>query len=214
MKRRPGQIRFFLLGILFSLIAIPAISRQAITKDPIDEKIKSGLVKRLKTDNSKLICDTVDQQFLRKGSIDYRTNSLLKELTKRHRLAVRIYSGYESNRQMSRETPPNFPSISAHFDGLAFDIFYADGIDLGWQIGSNIQNQKKARDKIHQILNEIYSLSRRNRNLRPTQMFVYRFEDAVVFAKDLNELYGPPEGRGLMGLGYGPYFWDRIHVGY
>jgi len=212
------------LGLLMMIIIVSQQGKgltgsdQNLYRDPADEKIKVDLKKIWsKKSPPRLIVDKRDQQVLRDGEEDVRVLRLLNELKKRHILAVRIESGYDNYGALSRESDPGWQSISPHSRGRvqAFDIFWADGVEVGWQAETAKVKRQKSQDKIRQILKEILMIGRKNSYYLPTQICVYRRTDIQTFSREARELYGgyPPE-TGLRGMMTGSRYWDRIHIGY
>lgn len=186
-------------------------------RDQIDESIKSDLKKLWQKSKSRnLILKQEDLDYVKNYDADRRVVATLAKLSETHTLAVRMKIGYQNERcWVSRESSPSFgPNISAHFTAQAFDIFYADGVEIAWQVSNDSGKRLKARNKIRQLLKEILAIGRRDNNLLPTQMMIYSWDDVNVFATDLNRFYGPASGRGNSGMWANDRMWDRIHIGY
>jgi len=217
-KRAP-VILFLAVGLLAGLAGRVYSVQSSIYKDAVDEKIKAGLKKIWsQKKHPKLIMDKIDHQCFKRGDDDRRVRAMLKELTDRkytHTLAVRVKSGYPDDYSPCRESDPGWYSISAHSTAQAFDIFYADGVEIAWQIDKNPAKRKKAQAKIRQILKEVFAIGRTNDDLLPNQILSCRREDILAFRQDANALYGgyPPD-TGLRGMMSGDRYWDRIHIGY
>lgn len=193
---------------------------QSPYRDPVDEKIKVELKKVWSRAKSPCyILDKVDQQCFKNGEEDIRVLTVLKELTNKHRhiLAVRVKSGYDTNGAISRESDPGWTNYSPHGRGRAqaFDIFYADKVDISWQVSDDPVKRKKAKDKIRQLMKQMLDIGLRKRDFSPTQLCVYEREDIMAFQKEAHQLYGgyPPQ-TGLLGMMSGDRYWDRIHVGF
>ncbi len=187
-------------------------------KDSTDIAIKADLKKRWKkTKSPQYILDDYDRRCFQSGQEDIRVLKMLEELTKNkgHILAVRVKSGHPKYDSMSRESDPGWQNISPHSTAQAFDIFYADKVEIGWQASKDGEVRYKAEKKIRQLMKEILEIGRRNSNLLPTQLCVYKKGDILAFNQEAQALYGgyPPD-TGLRGMMVGDRYWDRIHVGY
>jgi len=206
--------------------------RPTLYKDPIDEQIKKesksawegwlALNLLIRDPSVKKICiftTTKDREYLKKGEIDARVSKLLVQLAHHgHRLVVRIKDGYDEAHPYSRETaypPGTEPNISAHYTGQAVDIFIADGVEIADQVSDDPLKQSRARNKIRQIIQEVFALGTKNQELLPSQILIYRPQDVRFFAQDVLRLYGASRAeRGFEGLFAHQRFWDRIHIGY
>lgn len=190
-----------------------------LDKDSVDEAIKADLKKAWrKAKSATYIVDSDDRQYFQSGKEDIRVLRMLEELTKNkgHILAVRVKSGYHtSGYSVSRESDPGWNNESSHYTAQAFDIFYADGVEIGWQATTDSVARQKAQSKIRQLMKEILEFGSRNSSYLPTQLCVYKRDDIMAFSKEARMLYGgyPPE-TGLRGMMTGDRYWDRIHVGY
>lgn len=214
----------WLIIVLFLLAGIGLSYSQSgnrnLYRDQIDEKIKAELKKSWsKKKTPGYVLDKVDQQCFQNGEEDRRVLAMLGELTKsrKHILAVRVESGYNTFQAISRESDPGWTNYSPHGKGRAqaFDIFYADKVEIGWQVSPDANKRKKAQAKIRELLKEILAIGSRQSDLLPTQLCVYRRDDIMAFSREANKLYGGyPPATGLMGMMTGDRYWDRIHVGY
>jgi hypothetical protein len=212
------------LGIMFICFSFPGLLFAAnLYKDKIDEGIKKELHRLWKKSQPevKIIMSSQDLSYVKEMIIDERIGQLLNYLVgqKGHRLAVRIKWGYDDEQHaLSRESeyPKGVtPNVSAHFNAQAVDIFIADGVEMSWQVSSQKSQRQKAQDKIRKLIREMLDLGSKKEMLLPTQILVYRYEDARYFSKDIYRLYGKTQAeRGRSGILYSSRMWDRLHIGY
>lgn len=185
-------------------------------RDSIDEPIKANLRKLWQTKSARLIMEDKDLNYIRNYDMDRRVVEMLVKLSETHIVAVRTRVGYEGERQsITRETyylSGEISNISAHFSAQAFDIFYADGVEIAWQVSSDSVKRAKAQKKISEIIKGIFDLSRQKRDLLPTQIMVYAQADVASFSSQISSFYGRYSGN--MGMWANERMWDRIHIGY
>lgn len=194
--------------------------RTSFYQDATDERIKAELRRKWQKGAAapKTILTEHDLGKIRNYDADRRPVMLLAHFCAdgNHRFAGRINDGYADNAHMtSRETyygPGEAANWSAHYTAQALDIFYADGVEIAWQVGSDPVKQARAQAKIREIMAAIFALARKNRSLLPTQVMVYSQSDVNYFASDIRSFYGSYSGN--MGMWANERMWDRIHIGY
>jgi hypothetical protein len=113
---------------------------QAFRRHPVDERIKDDLRKRWsKAKSAGYLVDKNEKSCFERGEQDRRALALLEDLTKKLKraLAARVKSGYDRYGSLSRESDPGWTNASAHSRAQAFDVFYADGVEIAWQVSND-----------------------------------------------------------------------------
>lgn len=193
--------------------------RASFYHDAVDEKIKKDLKRQWQRGAKapKIIIPQHDLNRVKDYNADKRVIELMVKFCneEKHQWAARINAGYEDyTHSITRETyygSNEFANQSAHYTAQALDIFYADGVEIAWQVSSDPVKRKKAQAKIREIMTAIFALARNNRFLLPTQIMVYEQADVNYFAADIAHFYDPNSN---MGMWSNERMWDRIHIGY